>query len=62
MTRLLRIEFHKLRSYRAFWILLGLYLLSLALTLFSIQGIVNTFFIESGPTIGGFQQTKAGRK
>lgn len=43
MRKLLSIELNKLRNYRAFWILTGLYFFGLTLTLLSIQAILNTF-------------------
>lgn len=42
MIRLLSIELNKLRTYRAFWILSGLYFAGLAGCLLSIEGIMNS--------------------
>lgn len=49
MIHLLRIELNKLRSFRAFWILTGMYFLGLGGMLLSIQGVFNTLFDEHIP-------------
>ncbi len=50
MIRLLQIELNKLRSYRAFWVLIILYFVGLAGTLLSIQGIFNSFLDDNVPS------------
>lgn len=49
MIRLLQIELNKLRSFRAFWILTGMYFVALAGTLLSIQGVFNTLLNDNVP-------------
>jgi ABC-2 type transport system permease protein len=49
MKRLLSIELNKLRKYRAFWILTGLYYTSVAITLLSVEGVLNGFFEDAPP-------------
>lgn len=69
MKKLLSIELNKLRNFRAFWVLTGMYFIGLSATLLTIQGIINaltenpmtTFSFNSFPEvwhylawIGGF--------
>jgi hypothetical protein len=49
MKRLLQIELLKLRNYRAFWILIGLYATALVLTLWFSESILNSI-LDGGPT------------
>lgn len=51
MIRLLKIELNKLRSFRAFWILTGMYFVALAGTLLSIQGVFNTLLDNNVPNV-----------
>lgn len=57
MIRLLQIELNKLRNYRAFWVLIGMYFVGLAGTLLSIQGVFNAFLDDNVPSAmrGGFR-------
>ncbi|MEM7040083.1 MAG: ABC transporter permease, partial [Bacteroidota bacterium] len=52
MIRLLRIEFFKLRNFRAFWILIAMYTLGLTLTLLLFEVILNNFFSQMAPGLG----------
>ncbi|HHG84726.1 MAG TPA: hypothetical protein ENJ82_08245 [Bacteroidetes bacterium] len=49
MKRLISLEFHKLRGHRSFWVLFGLYLITLLLTILAFQGILNGFFQDEAP-------------
>ena len=49
MIRLLRIEINKLRTFRAFWILMIMYVLGLSLTLILFETILNGFFKQALP-------------
>lgn len=54
MKRLISLEFHKLRGYRAFWILFILYVGTLAMTVLSLNGILSAFFSKNMPSgLGG---------
>ena len=43
MKKLLTIELNKLRNFRAFWVLTGMYFIGLSATLLTIQGIITSF-------------------
>jgi ABC-2 type transport system permease protein len=49
MKRLLSIELNKLRRYRAFWILTGLFYISIAIFLLTIEGVLNRFMQDELP-------------
>jgi ABC-type transport system involved in multi-copper enzyme maturation permease subunit len=49
MKRLISLEFHKLRGYRAFWILFALYIGTLTITVLSLNGFLNSFFRDAMP-------------
>ncbi|MEM0996393.1 MAG: ABC transporter permease subunit [Bacteroidota bacterium] len=51
MKRLIRLEFNKLRGYRAFWILFILYFAGLALTVGAFNGILNSFISEQAGSL-----------
>lgn len=53
MKRLLQIELLKLRGYRAFWILIILYAVSMAGTLLGLEAIMNSLFQDEGPGPAG---------
>lgn len=48
MIRLIKIEFEKILSYRAFWILAGFYTVSLTFVLIVAQVIINKIVVEAG--------------
>ncbi len=48
MIRLIRIELKKILPYRAFWLLVGFYALSLTFTLIVSQVIINKILLEAG--------------
>lgn len=56
MKRLLTIEFLKLRTYRLFWILTGLYLLLMVLTMIGFDSFVNNIIKGEG-AIDGLRPT-----
>jgi ABC-2 type transport system permease protein len=53
MKRLLEIEFLKLRNFRAFWILMILYVVTMALMLLFLQGTMNSLFDGTDNPAGG---------
>jgi ABC-2 type transport system permease protein len=48
MIRLIKIEFKKILSYRAFWMLAGFYAFSLTFILIVAQVIINKIVVEAG--------------
>ena len=48
MIRLLKIELLKISSYKAFWFMIGFYLLLLALMIFGIPGLIDYVAEKSG--------------
>jgi ABC-2 type transport system permease protein len=49
MKRLLSIELNKLRKYRAFWLLTGLFYFAIAVLLLTIEGVLNRFMDDELP-------------
>ena len=52
MKRLYQIEYTKIRTYRAFWILFGLYILFMILAMVGFDGFINAT-MDDTPTVGG---------
>lgn len=52
MKRLFQIEYTKVRTYRAFWILFGLYILFMVLAMLGFDGFINAT-MDDTPTVGG---------
>ncbi len=52
MKRLILIEYFKLKSYRIFWILFGLYLSSMVLAMLGFSGYVDSIFGDSPFSVG----------